>query len=420
MLAQIRPITALMLSAFFMVAGVGLAGILIPLRATVENWSTMTLGMIGAAYAAAFTAGCVVVPRLVLRVGHIRVFAAMQTLLVASLLFHALVVDPLAWAGFRLIAGASVAGSYMVLESWLNERVTNETRGAVMSAYMIVSMAAVASGQYLVPAGDPAQQTLFVICALLFAAAVLPVTLTSAQSPRPITQVTIDLKGLFRASPAAMVGAFMAGMVFSIWSFFVPVYGKMADLSDFTIATMLAFAMLGGIIAQFPIGRLSDRMDRRYVMAGAGAFGAALCLPAALLAPTTPWIIFCFTFALGMVLFPIYALASAHANDIAQPEDFVKISGGILIFYGLGTTAGPLAGGPVIDAVGKSGVFMSLGVAFAVYGGYAFWRSMRREAVAAEDRTDFQPVTPVVPQTPESLQLDPRIEDVPEEERLNA
>lgn len=420
MIQQLRPITALMLSAFFMVAGVGLAGILIPLRATAEAWSTVTLGWIGASYAAAFTAGCVVVPRLVLRVGHIRVFAAMQTLLVASMLFHSLVVDPIAWALFRLMAGASVAGGYMVLESWLNERVTNETRGMVMSAYMIVSMAAVASGQYLAPAGDPTKETLFVICALLFAAAVLPVTLTSAQSPRPITQVSIDIKSLFKASPAAMVGAFMAGVVFSIWSYFVPVYGKMAHLSDFTIATMLAFAMLGGIIAQFPIGRLSDQMDRRYVMAGAGLFGAALCVPAAILAPATPWVLFGFTFALGMVLFPIYALASAHANDIAQPEDFVKISGGILIFYGFGTTAGPLVGGPIIDAVGKGGVFMTLGVAFAVYGGYAFWRSMRREAVPADERTDYQVITPAVQQTPESLQLDPRIEDVPEEERLNA
>ncbi|MCB1419566.1 MAG: MFS transporter [Notoacmeibacter sp.] len=418
MARQLLSVSALLLSAFFMLAGVGLAGILIPLRASAEGWAPQTLGFIGASYAAAFTAGCLIVPRLVLRVGHVRVFAAIQTLLAASLLLHSMFVHPAAWAFFRFMAGIATAGSYMVLESWLNEKVDNDNRGMILSAYMVVSMTGIAAGQYMAPAGDPMNQNLFIACALLFGLAIYPTTLSSAQSPRPLTQVSIDLPGLFRASPAAAVGIFISGVIFGIWSYFAPVYGQMAGLSNLSVATMLAAAMAGGVLFQFPIGRMSDRMDRRLVMAMAGAFGTVLCLAVTFLNPAEPATIFASTFLLGIVLFPIYSLGNAHANDLAAPEDFVKISGGLLIIYGLGNMAGPLIGGQVIDLVGRSGVFAAMGVAFAVYGAYAFWRTLRREAVAAEERTDFQMVAPAVPQTPESYQLDPRIEDVPEEERL--
>ncbi len=418
MLAQIRPVAALLTGALFMQIGIGLTMMLIPLRATGEGWSNVTLGWIGAVYAASFTIGCLVTPRLVRRVGHIRVYAAIQSLLVASLLLHSLVVHPLAWALFRFVAGLAVAGTYMVLESWLNEKVTNQTRGTMLSAYMITCMAGIAGGQYIAPLGDPMSPTLFVVAGLLFVAAALPVTLSTAQSPQPLTQVGIDLRGLFRNSPAAMVGSFMSGVVFSIWSYFAPVYGKLSALSDLSIATMLSMAMIGGSLAQLPIGRLSDRMDRRIVMAGAGAFGAALCLLAHLVSPAEPWVLFAFTFTLGLVLFPIYGLANSHANDFAEPQDFVKVSGGLLITYGVGTIIGPLIAGPVIDGMGRAGFFLTLGGAFALYGGYSYWRSLRRDPVAAADRCDYQPAAPAVAQTPESLQLDPRIEDVPQKDRL--
>ncbi|MCB1381413.1 MAG: MFS transporter [Notoacmeibacter sp.] len=418
MARQFLSVSALLLSAFFMLAGVGLSGILIPLRATAEGWAPQTLGFIGASYAAAFTAGCLIVPRLVQSVGHVRVFAAIQTMLAASLLLHSMFVHPAAWAFFRFMAGMATAGSYMVLESWLNEKVDNDNRGMILSAYMVVSMTGIAAGQYLAPAGDPMNQNLFITCALLFGLAVYPIALSSAQSPRPLTQVSIDIPGLFRASPAAAVGIFISGVIFGIWSYFAPVYGQMAGLSNLAVATMLVAAMAGGVVFQFPIGRLSDRTDRRFVMAMAGAFGAALCLVIALVNPAEPLMIFASTFLLGIVLFPIYSLGNAHANDMAAPEDFVKISGGLLIIYGFGNMAGPLIGGQVIDLKGRPGIFAALGVSFALYGAYAYWRSLRRDPVPAEERTGFQMVPPAVAQTPESYQLDPRIEDVPEEDRL--
>ena len=415
---QLLSVSPILLSAFFMLAGVGLTGMLVPLRATAEGWSPQTLGFIGMAYAAAFTLGCLIVPRLVASVGHIRVFAAIQTLLAASLLLHALMVHPVAWAVFRFMAGIATAGSYMVMESWLNEKVDNANRGMILSAYMVVSMAGVTAGQFMVPAGDPSGQTLFILCALLFGLAVYPIALSPAQAPRPLTRVSIDIIGLFQASPAAVAGSFLSGIVFGVWSYFAPVYGTLAGLSTFGVAMMLAAAMAGGALFQFPIGRLSDRMDRRIVMTFAGAFGAALTLAMAIVNPQVPIIIYAGTFLLGIVLFPSYSLAIAHGNDHAKPEDFVRVSSGLLIVYGFGNMAGPLIGGQMTALFGGPGMFTAMAVLFAAYAAYAFWRTKRRDPVKAEDRSDFQVAAPAVPRTPESFQLHPMIEDVPEDGRM--
>ncbi|EBY7415968.1 MFS transporter, partial [Salmonella enterica subsp. enterica serovar Alachua] len=186
-------------------------------------------------------------------------------LLSIALLLHSLIVNPYAWMIFRGIAGFSLAGSYMIIESWLNERVTNETRGKIFSIYMIITMLGLMCGQYILPFGDATTVTLFIICAIIYASALLPTTLSSAQSPNPLTQASLDLKGLYRRSPAAAVGSFIAGIVAGTWSFLAAIYGEMNGLSTFGIATMLACAMIGGAIFQYPLGRASDIVDRRFV-----------------------------------------------------------------------------------------------------------------------------------------------------------
>jgi len=266
MAGQLLPIAALLASTFLMLLAGGLAGILLPLRGGMEGWSTTTIGWMGTSYSFAFTIGCIVVPHLVRRVGHVRVFSALLTLLSMALLLHALLVNPVAWMIFRGVAGFSLAGSYMIIESWLNERVTNESRGRIFSIYMIITMLGLLCGQYILPFGDAGTQTLFIICAIIYASALLPTALSSAQSPNPLTQVSLDLKGLYRRSPAAAVGSLIAGIVAGTWNFLAAIYGEMNGLSTFGIATMLACAMIGGAIFQYPLGRGSDFVDRRYVM----------------------------------------------------------------------------------------------------------------------------------------------------------
>lgn len=415
MTPQFLPILALLTSTFFMLVGGGLAGMILPLRANLEGWSPTTIGWIGTGYAICFTAGCIIVPRLVRRVGHVRVFASLTTVLGMSLLLHALVVEPVAWILIRGAAGFALSGAYMVVESWLNEKVTNENRGMVFSVYMMVSMGGLIAGQYIVPFSDPGLPYLFMIACLFYSLALLPTALSSAQSPRPLTQVSVDIPGLFRKSPAAVVGSFLSGFIAGNWNYLAPIYGKLIGLGSAGIATMLACAMLGGVIFQFPLGRISDKVDRRYVMTFAGMVGVCVSAFMIVVGLESQWLLFAGMFFFGSVLFPIYSLNVAHANDVAEPEEFVRVSSGLLIIYGLGNMTGPQMGGRLMDYIGPSGFFVAMLTGFALYGSYAYWRTLRRVAVAPEDRAEFQLIAVPRQQTPETFQLDPRVEVVLEE-----
>ncbi len=400
-----------------MLAGIGLGGVLVPLRASIEGWESTDIAWVGTSYALFFTLGCILMPYLVRRVGHIRVFAALQTLLAMSFLLHALAVHPVFWALIRGLGGFATAGAYMVLESWLNEKASNENRGAIFSAYMTISMIGLACGQYIMPFGDAGSLELFMIVALLFSLALLPTALSSAQAPVPLTRVSLDLKGLYGKSPTAVIGSFLTGVLTGIWLFFGPIYGEDAGLSSAGIATMLACAMIGGAIAQFPLGRLSDMIDRRYVMAIGGLIGLVVSIMMMVLQPQNQTMIFAGMFWFGTALFPIYALNVAHANDMAEPEEFVKVSSGLLIVFGGGTMVGPQLAGRLMDVAGPSGFFIAAAASFALYAGHTLWRTFRRGATDLDDRQDFHILPVSTAQTPETVQFDPRIEDVPEDER---
>ncbi|GGA93457.1 MFS transporter [Brucella endophytica] len=411
MAGQLLPIAALLFSTFLMLTGGGLAGILLPLRAGLDGWSPTTIGWMGTSYALAFTLGCLIVPRLVRRVGHVRVFSVLLTLLSMSLLLHALIIDPIAWMVFRGVAGFSLAGGYMIVESWLNERVVNETRGMVFSIYMIVSMVGLLAGQYILPFGDPAAQTLFIVCALIYAAALIPTALSNAQSPRPLTQVSLDLSGLYRRSPAAVVGSLLAGMIAGAWGFLAPVYGKQIGLSTFGIATMLATAMIGSAIFQYPLGRASDFVDRRYVMVVAGIIGLVLSAAMVLLHPGPGSLIYIMMFLFGSVLYSIYSLNTAHANDSADASEFVKISSGLLIVYGAGSMMGPQIAGRLMDAIGPQGFFVTIALCYTFYAAHALWRIQRRgHSLPPAQKTEFQFQSAETQPTPETALLDPRSE----------
>ncbi|MBW3098689.1 MFS transporter [Pseudohoeflea coraliihabitans] len=408
MLSTIAPVGALLLSTFFMLVAAGLSGYLIPLRAVGEGWSTLVISLIATSYAVAFTASCLVTPRLVRRVGHVRVFGVMVTLLSMAQLLNVLVVHPAVWILARGLTGFALAGGYMVIESWLNEKVTNESRGALFSVYMMLSMGGLTVGQYAVPFGDPMLPGLFILAALIFSLAILPTSLSSAQSPQPLTEVRLDLPHLFRRSPAAVVGAFSTGLIGGVWNGLAPVYGTQTGLSTTEGATMLALAMIGGAVFQYPLGRASDRMDRRRVMVVAGAIGVFSCLLIIVLGTSSRTIFFAGMFLLGTVLFPIYALNVAHANDHAEADEFVAVSSGLTVVYGGGAMAGPLIAGTVMDLSGPSGFFVIIGLFFAFYGAYAAWRMTRREELPDEARGEFQATLPGQITTQQALELDPR------------
>lgn len=400
MLASLRSVFSLILSTLLMMIGFGLASYVLPVRSVAEGWSTLIISLIATGYTLGFTLSCIVTPKFVLRVGHVRVFAALITLLSIAILMCGLVVDWRAWIFFRAISGFAISGSYLVIESWLNERVTNENRGMLFSFYLITTMVGTIGGQYLVPLGDPTNSSLFILCGVLFSLALLPTALSSSAMPAPPVQANFDVPGLFRRSPVAVVGAFLAGAMSGAWLNLGGVFTQKIGLSTAEGATLLAALLAGSAISQIPIGRTSDRMDRRIVMVACGIVGVISCLAMVALVGSSPLVLYVIAAFVGSVLFPIYALNVAHANDLARPNEYVEVSSGMMITYGIGTISGPLMVGPVMDRFGPPALFVLLAVYFALYAAYAAWRIAQRghrDGLVA--KTDFQANTVPTPGT---------------------
>lgn len=400
MLANLRSVFSLMLSTLLMMVGFGLASYVLPVRSVAEGWSTLTVSVIATGYTLGFTLSCIITPKFVLRVGHVRVFAALITLLSIAILMCGLVVDWRAWIAFRFISGFAIAGSYLVIESWLNERVTNENRGMLFSVYLITGMVGTIGGQYLVPLGDPTNTSLFILCGVLFSLALLPTALSSSAMPAPPAQAKFDVPGLFRRSPVAVVGAFLAGAISGAWLNLGGVFTQKVGLSTTEGATLLAALLAGSAISQIPIGRASDRMDRRLVMVACGIVGIVSCLAMVVFVGSSPLVLYIIAAFVGSVMFPIYALNVAHANDLARPNEYVEVSSGMMITYGVGTISGPLMVGPVMDRFGPPALFVLLAVYFALYAAYAAWRiAQRHHADGLLGKTDFQANTVPTPGT---------------------
>ena len=393
MLASLIPIASLMLSTLLMMVGFGLMNFVVPIRSVAEGWSTMTISLIATGYTFGFTISCIVTPLFVRRVGHVRVFGALISLLSIGILLCALLVDWRAWVFFRCVSGFGIAGAYLIIESWLNERVTNSNRATIFSVYMVTCLVGSIAGQYLVPLGDPKTAYLFILCGVIFSLAMLPTALSTAQSPAPIAEARFDLPRLYRLSPIAFIGSLLSGALSGTWGSLGGVYTQKIGMNTAEGATLLACVLTGGAISQMPIGRVSDLIDRRIVMIACGVTGVVASIAMILLDAGSAVAVYTAAFFVGTVLYPIYAINVAHANDRAEPDEYVTISSGIMLLYGLGTVSGPLVGGALMQLAGPGGLLMFLAMVFALYGGYAAWRMARRKAGEGRiDKTDFQAI----------------------------
>ncbi|MDE0146912.1 MAG: MFS transporter [Rhodospirillaceae bacterium] len=409
--ALLAPVAALLVGVALLMLGNGLFLTLVPLRADLEGFGAAWIGVIGAAYSVGFVAGCYLVPPLVARVGHIRVYAAIAALGAIVPLLHLLALHPAAWILFRIIIGLCISGLYMVIESWLNGAATRRNRGTVFSAYVAIHLAAVTAGQYLLLLDTPSSSKLFSLATILFALGVIPVCLTRAPSPPLPVKARPDLRKLWRNSQVSVVGCFTNGMANgAVWSL-VPVYAKGLGLSVAGIAIFVSVAIVGGAVVQYPLGRLSDRLpDRRWLIAAVCAVAAAA--GAVLLAADSLPALFVYVayFFFGAAAFSIYGFSVAHANDHADPEDFVEISAGLLVIFGVGAVAGPLIAAALMEALGSGYLFLFTGV---VHGAVALWtfrRTKQRRAIAPEDREDYVPMART---SPNIFAFDPRAEETP-------
>lgn len=410
MTRQLLPILALLVSTAFLLTGNGLHTLLLPLRGTAEHFSTTEIGLVGTGWALGFVLGCLLAPPVVRRVGHVRAFSASAACAAIIVLLNGLIVLPGAWILLRVGSGFFLAGAFMIIESWLNERATNETRGTVFSLYLTVTYFAIVGGQFLVAAGDPRDTELFMLGAIFFCLAVLPTALSTAASPRPLQQARLDPAKLFGNSPVAVVTVVLVGVINGAFGTLAAVFATEFGLPPALVALMMGITIVAGAMTQLPAGRLSDRTDRRYVIAAA-ALGAALAGLAIFLAqPRDPTLLLVLTAIYGGLTYPIYGLAVAHANDFAEPGDFVAVSGGLLLLYGFGTMVGPLAASLAMTTLGPAALFVVTSAAQAAIAGYALYRSSRRAPVPEAQRDAFLTVPSPRAITPQTAALDPRAE----------
>jgi MFS family permease len=408
MLATYRPILSLLRGTAFLLAASGLHGLLLPLRGQEEGFSTASLGLMGTAWAGGFVAGCFFAPRLVRRAGHVRAFGTFAAAAAIIALLTGLWIDAFVWIVLRAFTGFAMAGAFMVIESWLNERATNENRGAVFGMYMMVTYASIMAGQMIVAAGDVGNASLFMVTGILFCLSLIPTAVSSAAHPKPLQDVSLDLKGLYSNSPVSFVACLLIGVANGAWGTLGAVYGARIGISTAEIALMMSLVVVAGAAMQMPVGRISDMTDRRFVLAGASFGSAVVGVLIYVMAPTSAVVVIVMTAAYGALAYTLYSLAVAHANDHAKPEEFVKLSGGLLLLYGFGTMIGPVIGAGLMGWLSPEGLFLSTALAHFALAGYTILRIGRRAPVPVEDREAFKTLPSERGVTPEALRLDPR------------
>jgi MFS family permease len=384
MTVSLKSVTALLLSAAILLVGHGLQLTLAPLYAVNLGWSPDLIGYTGSAYFLGFVIGCLTIPVLVARVGHIRVFAVLVGLATAALLLIGLVDQFWFWLLSRCLSGWALAGIYMVIESWLNEKTAAESRGSVLSVYTIITLLAICLGQLLI-GFDLGFQGLFMLAAVFLVLGVVPIGLTSSSAPSPITRIEFNLGKVFAASQVAMVGAFFGGLVTGGFWALGPVVARVNNLETDQIGIFMAVTILGGACFQFPVGRLSDHVDRRYVIAGVALLGVLTCLLGLLLGGGSPGLIYLTMFLFGGMTFPLYSLCLAHANDNTTLS-LMEVASGVLMMNSAGAIIGPLL---VAFLIGYSSqaLFMVSAVALSLLACWTLYRIQNHQA----DRNHFEP-----------------------------
>ncbi|MDH3379358.1 MAG: MFS transporter [Gammaproteobacteria bacterium] len=391
MFATLKTVASLLLSYGLLLLANGLFSTLLGVRTTIEDFSTEIVGVIMAGYFLGLLLGARYSVRVVANVGHIRAFAAFASIMSVSALTHAMIIDPLAWFVMRVGSGFCMAGMIMVTESWLNERATNRNRGQILSIYMITNYAAAGCGQFLLPLADPGRFHLFSVISILFSLALVPVLLTRAEAPQPIEPHPISLRELYRTSPFGLLGAFGAGLVNATFYGMGPVFTQQIGFSLADTSLFMSSVILAGLVLQWPIGRLSDRVDRRYILIGVALGTSVTCVAIAMTAGTTPpLVLFVLGAVYGSLAFTIYSLAAAHTNDRADAARLVQTASGLLLAYGFGAVLGPMLAAAIMGLAGPQSMFIYSAVVMAAIGGFGLLRMRQRHT--EKPRRRFVPV----------------------------
>ena len=415
---------ALFLGYAVLIIAHGLQGNLLGVRAVLENFNIIATGALMSGYFIGYFVGANSVPGLVSKVGHIRVFAAFASMASLSILFHAIVVNPYAWVLGRFITGFSIIGIFIVVESWLNDRATNKTRGKVLSIYMIITFIGLGLGVLLLNFSNPKQYEPFILVSLLLSIALVPILLTKRKAPTFKKISSIKIKELYKISPLATFSMFCCGFIHPVIFTLGAVYGALMNFSILEISLYLFLITISGAVFQWPIGYLSDLFDRRLIIiitALLGALFAILCFFSVSISPdfinlSSDWkiifqhianhrlffYIFISLYA-GMSL-PLFSLNLAYINDFLPKEKFVSAGAGMQLIFGLSAMFAPFACSFFMKQLGPNGLFIFLFIFQTAIGLFGIYRMTKRRIEENPDNT-FTPMPRNI--TPLGIELDP-------------
>jgi MFS family permease len=387
--------------------GAGLQGTLLGLRATLEGFPTPVTGAIMSCYYVGYLIGTSAAPRMLRQIGHVRVFAALAAIASASILVQASFVQSLVWGVTRLLSGVCFAGIYVVAESWLNDRASQTNRGRLLAVYMVVLYVGLGAAQFLLILANPSTPTPFMLVSVLISLSMVPIAVSAQQLPQPALPKKVSYAELYRNSPLGVVAVSVSGMISAIVFSMGPVYARLRGLGNTGIATFMAVSILAAVVTQYPVGRLSDRTDRRTVI-------AAVCTLATIVAGSIvafgamPNALFLLLSALfsGFAL-TLYSLSVSHVNDKLEPAQMVDASSALLRLNGGAAAVGPVLAGSLMHAFGPSAYFTTLATLTGALTIYDLWRKSRNKPVPPEQKGPFinaQPqgmVAPIVTGAPQ-------------------
>lgn len=376
-----RSLLSLLSSYGLLLIANGLFNTIVAIRTKTENFPDTTIGLVLAGYFVGLLLSAFYAARVVASIGHIRAFAIFASVASAVALGHLLWVNPALWGGFRLISGFCMGGMIVVTEGWLNERANNKNRGRIMSVYMITTYACAGSAQLMMMWGSPGGFKLFVFVSILYSLSLIPILMTQSQAPALPQPDRPNIRRLYHTSPVGMAGSFVVGYIHGVFYSLAPVFAYSLGLSMQQTAIFIATAIMSGMLLQFPLGKLSDRIDRRWVMVFSSVLTALACYLLFINSGKNPTTLYLSGIFYGSVAFSINPICVAHVNDLTPNNERMQTSGGLLTFYGIGAIIGPILAGFIMQK-GSHYIFMMSGIViltFAVYTTLRLWIKPRRD-----------------------------------------
>lgn len=411
MLTVLRNSWPLLLGVMLLMLGNGIQGTVLGIRGKIEGFTAVDMSYVMAAYYAGFMVGSRLTPEMIRRVGHVRVFAALGSLISAVLILYPVAPNWQIWAAMRVIIGFSFSGVYITAESWLNASSTNETRGQALSAYMIMQMIGIIASQALVNFRDPGGFDLFAISSILVSIAFTPILLSAGPAPSFERTKPMSITQLFKTSPLGCVGIFLIGGIFSAQFGMASVWGSEVGLSVRNISIFVASIYMGGLVLQYPIGWISDRLDRRQIILALAVAGTVTMMLGMTLGWSLPVLVM-IGFLSGGITNPLYSLLVAYVNDYLDGPEMAGASAGLMFINGLGAIGGPVITGWFMAQIGPRGYFLFMLILFLALALYAFWR-MGRGRARALFRGRFRPLSPTASVVAVEAAIEARQEDLP-------